>query len=330
MVTPVKKPKLSVIVASRNLGRFLEPTLDSIFTQDYKDFECILIDGASTDDTLERLKKYPQVRWISEKDTCYMDAFCKGLAMAQGEYITQCAVSDGYVDPTWLRKSAEVLDRDKEVSLVWGVPQCMDEDGKMLAVSKQFYKDDVQKERFFYFYLAAFFWLPEGNFVVRTNVMKKCFPEFKGKESLALEPWLEFSFEFQAQGYLPYFLPIIANYGRIHDGQLGQREYFSGVGNKKLNLVLARARALRKDLLTGKVKHVYRDGDGNPLPYMFSVKRFLRWEILHPAKLYRNTKDVGKRGVKKVLYTLESKHMMPEVLKRTIAAKRKAKLGIVE
>src|SRR5271156_1675156 len=104
------KPRLSVIVASYNTGKYVEATMDSIFAQDFTDFECIVVDGASTDDTLQKLKKYPQARVVSQKDRGYFDAITNGLNMAQGDYFMQCCISDGYVDTGWFRKCVEAMD----------------------------------------------------------------------------------------------------------------------------------------------------------------------------------------------------------------------------
>ena len=82
-----KSPTISIISPSLNLGRFLEPTIQSILNQSYTDYEHIVVDGGSTDNTLPILKKYPNIRWISEKDSGYQDALIKGMKMARGKYI---------------------------------------------------------------------------------------------------------------------------------------------------------------------------------------------------------------------------------------------------
>ena len=77
-----KKPKLTIISPSLNTGEFLRETINSILSQSYNDFEYIIIDGGSTDETLSILRdysqKYPQIRWISEKNCGYLKAY--GLA----------------------------------------------------------------------------------------------------------------------------------------------------------------------------------------------------------------------------------------------------------
>lgn len=103
---------LSVIVATFNSGKTLKQTLDSIRYQTYRDFEVIVIDGMSTDNTLEIVKEYSDivVKYISEKDTGIYNAFNKGIDLASGEYICFIGSDDCYCN-------YEVFDRiSKELS----------------------------------------------------------------------------------------------------------------------------------------------------------------------------------------------------------------------
>jgi glycosyltransferase involved in cell wall biosynthesis len=301
------RPKLTVIVASFNTGRFLRSTLDSILSQTYENFECIVIDGGSTDETTAILKEYQGIEWISEKDSGYLEAFRKGLGRARGEYVTQCAVSDGYLEKDWLARCASVLDEDHNISLVWGLPRYISEDGRLLAVSyPQFHRrQPPQRDAFFYYWLRTQFWLPEGNFVVRKNVMEECFPPFTANAAREVEPWLEFNYAFNAHGYLPYYLPVVANYGRIHGNQLGEREIISGVAQAKFERYLRKCRVYRKEILFSGRHHVYRDGSGNVLPISFSRATFFWREILFPRSLVQNIISILKRAVKRcVLFLL--------------------------
>jgi cellulose synthase/poly-beta-1,6-N-acetylglucosamine synthase-like glycosyltransferase len=84
-----KQPLITIITVTKNSERFLETTIKSVINQTNKNFEYILIDGGSTDSTLNIIKKY-QNRinyWVSEDDKGIYSAFNKGLSLAQGEYI---------------------------------------------------------------------------------------------------------------------------------------------------------------------------------------------------------------------------------------------------
>ena len=83
--------KLSIITINRNNAAGLEMTLQSVVSQTFKEFEYIIVDGASTDGSVEVIKKYePQfahLKWVSEPDSGIYNAMNKGIRMASGEYI---------------------------------------------------------------------------------------------------------------------------------------------------------------------------------------------------------------------------------------------------
>ena len=80
--------KISVITVTYNSAATLADTLKSVASQDYADVEHILVDGASTDGTLDIIKGFPHVvHWISEKDNGLYDAINKGIRMASGDVI---------------------------------------------------------------------------------------------------------------------------------------------------------------------------------------------------------------------------------------------------
>ncbi len=82
-------PRISIIIPSFNQGVFIESTLQSIISQNYSNSELIVIDGGSSDSTIEVLKKYDSFihYWVSESDHGQSDAINKGLEKATGEII---------------------------------------------------------------------------------------------------------------------------------------------------------------------------------------------------------------------------------------------------
>jgi glycosyltransferase involved in cell wall biosynthesis len=82
-------PLITFIVATFNSGNTLEETIISILNQSYSSIELIIIDGLSSDNTLEIIEKYKHkiYYWVSEKDNGIADAFNKGLKKANGKYI---------------------------------------------------------------------------------------------------------------------------------------------------------------------------------------------------------------------------------------------------
>ena len=83
--------KLSIITINRNNATGLEKTLQSVALQTFKEFEYIIIDGASTDGSVEVIEKFEsrfaQLKWVSEPDTGIYNAMNKGVRMASGDYI---------------------------------------------------------------------------------------------------------------------------------------------------------------------------------------------------------------------------------------------------
>lgn len=80
-------PKISVVTPSFNGIHTIRETIESVRQQDYANWEHIVVDGGSKDGTVELLKQYPHLRWISEKDEGHYDAMNKGIQMATGEVV---------------------------------------------------------------------------------------------------------------------------------------------------------------------------------------------------------------------------------------------------
>jgi len=253
-------PRISVITPSLNHGRFLRETIESIASQSYRNFEHIVIDGGSTDETLEILRQYPHVRWISEPDRNIVDAYQKGLARVRGEYVIQCCVSDGFLDRHWFRKCVEVLDRDMDTSVVWGFPQYMSEEGDLLNVSYPEFLNDPppQKQEFLALWLANGFVLPEGNYCVRAEIIKRYFPNEQSEAHFQVHCHLGFMYHLVVQGYCPYFIPVVANFGRTHHDQRGQR--LRSIEKPALATYFRQVREYRRNLLSGAAVHRFRNG----------------------------------------------------------------------
>ena len=99
---------LSIITINRNNAAGLEKTMRSVSSQTYKEFEYIIVDGASTDASVEVIKSFAdsfgdRLKWVSEPDRGIYDAMNKGIRMASGDYVqilnsADCLVSDNVVE----------------------------------------------------------------------------------------------------------------------------------------------------------------------------------------------------------------------------------------
>ncbi len=254
-------PRISVISTSLNHAQFIEETILSIARQNFKDFEHIIMDGGSTDDTKEIVKKYPHVDFYSEKDSGPCEAFNKGLKIAKGDYVIMSCTSDGLLSSEWLGTCVDIMDNDPEISLVWGFPQYLSEQGILGPVS---YKDShfsnfepPQKFNWFSYWSQTKFWLPEGNFCVRREIYDECFP--KDDFNKTVEPCLEFNFNFNSRGYLPFFVNVVANFGRTHSNQMGQIFARTGMGERHLHDYFNKSNTYLMSLNTNP--HSFRDGE---------------------------------------------------------------------
>lgn len=90
-------PKFSIITVTYNAAKVLEDTIQSIVTQTYKNLEYIIVDGGSTDETLDIIHKYQEhiTTVISEPDQGLYDAMNKGIKLATGDYLCFLNAGDG-------------------------------------------------------------------------------------------------------------------------------------------------------------------------------------------------------------------------------------------
>ena len=122
---------VSIITPSYNQAAYLEQTILSVLNQDHPRIEYIVVDGASTDGSVEIIKKYESklAYWVSEKDRGQADAINKGFARATGEIIAWLN-SDDYYLPGAVNAAVKVFEERSDVVLVYGNMLAVDEHGK--------------------------------------------------------------------------------------------------------------------------------------------------------------------------------------------------------
>ena len=128
---------VSIITPSYNQAKYLEQTITSVLTQDYPHIEYIVIDGASTDGSVEIIKKYQDklTYWVSEKDKGQAEAINKGFAKATGEIIAWLNSDDVYLAGTVL-SAVKIFEENPDVVLVYGNMLAVDEHGKTFNTLK--------------------------------------------------------------------------------------------------------------------------------------------------------------------------------------------------
>jgi len=126
-------PLLSIIIPSFNQGDFVEKTLQSIFTQDCLNIEVIVLDGGSTDNTVEILKKYDSQidYWVSKRDKGQSHAFNKGLALAKGEWVGWQNSDDCYL-PNTFSEFSNIINLGNNYDVIFADYDIIDENDKII------------------------------------------------------------------------------------------------------------------------------------------------------------------------------------------------------
>jgi glycosyltransferase involved in cell wall biosynthesis len=124
-------PKISIVTPAFNCGHLIHRCIESVSFQDYPNVEHIIIDGGSTDGTVEVLKKYPHLRWISEPDNGEAHAVNKGIRMATGDIICWLNADD-YFCPHALNLVAAAFAKNAPCDIVYGHTNMVDETGRVL------------------------------------------------------------------------------------------------------------------------------------------------------------------------------------------------------
>ena len=116
--------RFSIITINRNNAAGLEKTLRSVASQTFKEFEYIIVDGASTDDSIAVIKKheaeFAHMKWISEPDAGIYNAMNKGIRMASGDYIQILNSTDCLAAPEVTERMLEELEKQGNPSILYG------------------------------------------------------------------------------------------------------------------------------------------------------------------------------------------------------------------
>lgn len=154
-------PRISIVTVSFNQREYLEHTITSVLGQNYPNLEYIIIDGGSTDGSVDLIRKYEKqlAYWVSEKDNGMYDGLQKGLSRATGE-IMAWINSDDIFHPNSFFVAGEIFAHHPEVEWLQGMQSVIDEKGRTVFVknfrkwSKYHYflgdKDHIQQESTFW------------------------------------------------------------------------------------------------------------------------------------------------------------------------------------
>jgi glycosyltransferase involved in cell wall biosynthesis len=130
----MKHPRISIITPSFNQAQFLERTICSVLDQQYPNLEYFVMDGGSTDGSVEIIRKYEKhlTSWISEKDAGQTDAINKGLSRCTGDIVAYINSDDVYL-PNTLHHIAKLMSGPNAANWVIGQCRQIDENDKDLG-----------------------------------------------------------------------------------------------------------------------------------------------------------------------------------------------------
>jgi hypothetical protein len=153
-------PRIAVVTPSYNTGRHIDAAIRSVLDQDYANFDYLVMDGGSTDNTVEVLQSFgDRLRWVSQKDNGQADAIHRGFQQTTGEILTWLNSDDTYA-PGAFRAVAQFFAANPGVSLVYGNATYTDADGSLIGPCV--HVEPYNSKRLFYYsdYIvqpAAFF-----------------------------------------------------------------------------------------------------------------------------------------------------------------------------
>jgi len=125
------------VTPSYNQAKFLEQTIQSVLEQDYTRLEYLVVDGQSTDNSVEIIKRHADklTWWVSEKDAGQGDAVNKGIARAKGDIIAWLN-SDDYYLPGTISAVVKVFEENPDVVMIYGDMLAVDEQGRTINTLK--------------------------------------------------------------------------------------------------------------------------------------------------------------------------------------------------
>lgn len=163
-------PKVSVVITSYNHGRFISEAIQSVLNQTFQNFEIVVVDDHSTDDTLDVIRSFEDNRIhliTSEVNLGVSITTNQGIGHAKGQYIALLASDDACL-PDRLDAQVDFLDQNPHIAAVFGLPELMDEQGNSLGgsdtASKALRLPDLSAETVLaeFFFECNFLWAPSA------------------------------------------------------------------------------------------------------------------------------------------------------------------------
>ncbi|MFD2515642.1 glycosyltransferase family 2 protein [Pontibacter locisalis] len=204
-------PKISIVTPSFNQGKFIEETIRSVVAQNYPNLEYIIIDGGSTDETVDIIKKYePWISyWISEPDNGQSHAINKGLDRCTGDIFNWLNSDDWYMSNSLFEVATQFIN-NPSVKVVSGFENHLFEDGTTELCKGTFLEDTLE---------ATIEWcqIAQPSTFFRMNILKEIAPIPEDMHYIMDgEIWVRFLLMYGQKYFLKISQPLV-NF-RLHEG----------------------------------------------------------------------------------------------------------------
>jgi glycosyltransferase involved in cell wall biosynthesis len=185
----MKFPKISIVTPNYNMGEYIENTILSVISQNYPNLEYIIIDGGSTDNSIDIIKKYEKklAFWTSKPDNGMYDAIQSGFKRTTGEILAWINSDDQY-HPGAFSIVSELFSNFQEINWLTAIPTAIDEKGRTIytGISRNWAKYD--------FYISDYKWIQQESTFWRRSLWEKAGSklDLNLKYAADLELWLRF------------------------------------------------------------------------------------------------------------------------------------------
>jgi glycosyltransferase involved in cell wall biosynthesis len=191
----VELPSISIITPCMNAATTITETVQSVRAQGYPHVEHIVVDGGSTDRTVELLDSTPHVRWISERDQGRVDAANKGVGLATGDVIAWLNADDRY-EPGTLHAVGRALAENPQSAWVTGYCRIIDGGGREIRRAVTSYKNFLLRHWSVSLYLTQNFVSDPATFVRRSALEEVGILDPRYRRSHDYDLWLRIAHRF--------------------------------------------------------------------------------------------------------------------------------------